>query len=82
MKDKLTLSIDKEIIKFAHGLSEKTDQSISSMVEKYFIDLKEVQNKDQEISSRVKKLTGIFAGEEFPEDKKEMRKIFHEKSSD
>jgi hypothetical protein len=52
------------------------------MVEKYFIDLKEVQNKDQEISSRVKKLTGIFAGEEFPEDKKEMRKIFHEKSSD
>ncbi len=32
-----------------------------------------------EIDPRVKKLSGLFADEEFPEDKKEMRRIFHEK---
>mgnify|MGYP006300958927 CR=1 FL=1 len=80
MKDKLTLSVDEEIIKFAHEFSKETNQSISSIVEKHLKELKEAHDKDYEIDPRVKKLSGLFADEEFPEDKKEMRRIFHEKS--
>ncbi|MCK8825879.1 DUF6364 family protein [Fuchsiella alkaliacetigena] len=64
MKDKLTLSIDKEIIEFAHRLSDETDQSISSMVEQYFIELQEIKDKDYQLSPRVKNLMGYFEGEE------------------
>ncbi|MCK8816288.1 DUF6364 family protein [Natroniella sulfidigena] len=82
MKDKLTLSIEKDVIEFAHKLSEETGQSISSIVEKHLMDLKETREEDYQVSSKVKNLTGFFAREDFPEDKQEMRKIFHEKSSD
>ena len=81
MKDKLTLSVDEEVIEFAHEFSKKTNQSISSIVEKHLKELKEVKDKDYEISPRVRKLSGLFEGEDFPEDKQEMRRIFHEKSS-
>lgn len=80
MKNKLTLSIEKDVIEFAHQFSKENHQSISSIVEKHLIDLKEVQDKDYEVNPRVKKLSGFFEGEDFPEDKKEMRRIFHEKS--
>lgn len=81
MKDKLTLSVDEEVIEFAHKFSKETNQSISSIVEKHLKDLKEIQNKNYEVSSRVKQLSGLFEGEDFPEDKKVMRRIFHEKGS-
>ncbi|OCL26847.1 hypothetical protein U472_04955 [Orenia metallireducens] len=80
MKDKLTLSIEKDVIEFAHQFSKETNQSISSIVEKHLMDLKNVQDKEYEVSSRVKKLSGFFEDKDFPEDKKEMRRMFHEKS--
>lgn len=81
MKDKLTLSVEKEIIEFAHQFSKETNQSISSLVEKYLLDLKEIREKEYEVSPRVKKLSGFFEGENFLFDKKEMRRMFHEKSN-
>ena len=82
MKKKLTLSIDEEIIEFAHELADENDQSISNMIENYFINLKKQKNdnNDHELSKEVKEITGFFSEDKLPKDKKEMRKIFHEKS--
>ena len=82
MKKKLTLSIDEDIIEFAHELSDKNNQSISNMIENYFINLKKQKNdnNDHELSKEVKEISGFFSEDKLPKDKKEMRKIFHEKS--
>jgi len=85
MKKKLTLSIDEDLIEFAHNLSEKNNKSISSMIEDYLINLKKQKNDNgdhQGLSKEVKEITGFFSEDKLPEDKKEMRKIFHEKSID
>ncbi|PRX16171.1 hypothetical protein BX659_1762 [Orenia metallireducens] len=79
MKDKLTLSIEKDVIEFAHQFAKETNQSISSILEKYLMELKEIQDKEYEVSSRVKKLSGFFEDKDFPENKEKMRRIFHEK---
>ena len=84
MKKKLTLTIEEDIIKFAHELSDKNNQSISNMIENYFITLKKQKNDndENELSKKVKEITGFFSEDKLPQDKKEMRKIFHEKSID
>lgn len=84
MKKKLTLSIEEDVIEFAHELSNKNNQSISSMIENYFITLKKQKNNNNEnkLSKEVKEITGFFDEDKLPKDKKEMRKIFHEKSID
>ena len=82
MKKKLTLSIDEDIIEFAHELSDKNNQSISNMIENYFVNLKKQKNdnNDHELSKEVKEISEFFSEDKLPKDKKEMRKIFHEKS--
>ena len=84
MKKKLTLTIEEDIIEFVHELSDKNNQSISNMIENYFITLKKQKNnKDEDkLSKKVKENTGFFSEDKIPKDKKEMRKIFHEKSID
>jgi hypothetical protein len=78
MNKKLTLNIDDSLIKFAHQYSEKTNQSISSLVEKYFSRLKEDIDKGT-ISDEAKQLYGILEKEPLP-DKEQMRKALYEKS--
>jgi len=84
MKKKLTLSIEEDIIEFAHELSDKNNQSISNLIENYLITLKEQNNHndDDKLSAEVKELTGFFDEDKLPADKKEMRQIFHEKNID
>jgi len=84
MKKKLTLSIEEDIIEFAHELSDKNNQSISNLIENYLITLKEQNNHndDDKLSPEVKELTGFFDEDKLPADKKEMRQIFHEKNID
>ncbi|MCK5156108.1 MAG: hypothetical protein KAQ69_06715 [Spirochaetales bacterium] len=78
MNKKLTLNVDENLIVFAHHYANGTKQSISSLVEKYLSRLK--QDVDHEnISSDAKDLYGILDKEALP-DKKEMRKLFYEKS--
>ena len=76
MNKKLTLSMDSNVIEFAHSFSKKTRKPISKIIENYFIELKE-QNKT-ELPKDLEELYGIFEGTEVP-SKKELRKIFHEK---
>jgi hypothetical protein len=75
MNRKLTLSLDSNIIEFAHDYSKKSRKSISKIIENYFIELK---NKSiPEIPKEAAELYGILEGMDVP-DKKELRRKFHE----
>ena len=78
MTKKLTLSLDSNIVEFAHSFSKKNNKPISRIIEDYFIVLKE-QNKT-ELTDDLGDIYGIFEGIDTP-DKKELRRIFHEKNS-
>jgi len=78
MSKKLTLSIDEDLIEFAHHFSKETNKSISKMVEEYLLELKKQNNKNN-INPRVEGLYGIFEDKPIP-GKKELRKMFHDKS--
>jgi hypothetical protein len=75
MNRKLTLSLDSNIIEFAHDYSKKSRKPISKIIENYFIELR---NKSMpEIPGEVAELYGILEGMDVP-DKKELRRKFHE----
>jgi hypothetical protein len=76
MNRKLTLSLDSNVIDFAHDFSKKVQKPISKIVENYFMELR-VKNATG-LPKDLEELYGIFAGIDAP-DKKEIRKMFHEK---
>jgi hypothetical protein len=78
MNRKLTLSLDSNVVDFAHAFSKKHNKPISKIVENYFIELKEQNVAD--LPKDLEELYGIFEGMDAP-NKKELRKIFHEKNS-
>jgi len=78
MTKKLTLSLDSNIVDFAHNFAQESNKSISKIVEDFFIILKE-QNKT-DLPKDLAELHGIFERMNYP-DKYELRKIFHEKYS-
>ena len=78
MNRKLTLSLDSSIIEFAHNFSKKTQKPISEIIENYFMELKE--QSTTELPKNLEELYGIFEGFDSP-NKKELRRIFHEKHS-
>lgn len=78
MGTKLTLTIDKEVIKEAKVFAKKQEKSLSQIIENYLKSLPK-ESKDEEISPNVKKLVGIIS---LPEDfdyKKELQKALTEK---
>ena len=80
MQKKLTLSINEDLIKFAHSFSKETNQSISHIVEEYLNELKEQEtniNKNN-FKPKIQKLYGAFEKKPIP-DKKVLRRKFHEK---
>jgi len=82
MKKKLTLSINDDLIEFAHDFSKETHQSISHIVEEYLIELKknkEQNFEEQKLQKRIEKLYGAFESKPIP-DKKDLRRAFHEKN--
>ena len=78
MNKKLTLNIEDSLITFAHNYSKKTNQSISSIIERYLSRLKN-ENDIETISSEAKELYGILEKEPLP-NKKVMRKKLYEKN--
>jgi hypothetical protein len=76
MNRKLTLSLDSNVIDFAHDFSKKVQKPISKIIENYFMELRS-KNKTG-LPKDLEELYGIFAGIDAP-DKKEIRKMFHEK---
>ena len=75
INQKLTLSLDTDIVNFAHFYSKKSGRPVSKIVENYFRELKMRVNPD--IPKEVAELRGILKGAKLP-DKKELRRIFHE----
>lgn len=66
MSTKLTLTLEKEVIEMAKKYARDKGQSLSEIVENYFkfISEKRVQKKENNLSSRVKKLRGIVKVED------------------
>jgi hypothetical protein len=75
MHQKLTLTLDSRVADFARAFSKQHHKPISQIVENYFIELKE-----RDLPKDLEELYGIFEGADVP-DKKELRKMFHEKNS-
>jgi hypothetical protein len=75
MNRKLTLSLNSNVVDFAHAFSKRYNKPISKIVENYFIELKEQDTT--ELPKDLEELYGIFEGIGAP-DKKELRKMFHE----
>jgi hypothetical protein len=78
MNRKLTLSLDSNVVDFAHAFSKRSHKPISKIIENYFIELKEQDTT--RLPKDLEELYGIFEGMNTP-DKKELRKMFHEKNS-
>jgi len=81
MPKKLTLSIDEDLIKFAHNFSKKTNQSISHIIEEYLDELKKQESKNNKnnFTPKIQNLYGAFDDQPIP-DKKELRRNFYEKN--
>ena len=70
MSKKLTLSIDNELIDFAHLYSLKSGISISRLFEQYLINLRNA-DKQHKLNPKTAALYGIFEKRPIP-DKKEL----------
>ncbi|MEL6696674.1 MAG: DUF6364 family protein [Bacteroidota bacterium] len=66
MNTKLTLTIEKEVIKIAKEYAKEKGQSLSELVENYFklITNERRQITPNELSPRVKRLRGIIKADE------------------
>ena len=66
MNTKLTLTIEKEVIKIAKKYAKEKGQSLSEMVENYFklitVDKREI--KPEQLSPRIRRLRGIIKSNE------------------
>jgi hypothetical protein len=62
MSTKLTLTIEKEVIKIAKQYAKERGQSLSEIVENYFkfVTEKRIKTKEKQLSPRVKRLRGII----------------------
>ncbi|MFN2262476.1 MAG: DUF6364 family protein [Psychroflexus sp.] len=62
MNTKLTLTIEKEVIKIAKVYAKEKGQSLSKMVENYFklITQDNIEMNEKQLSPKVKKLRGII----------------------
>jgi len=79
MSEDLTLTMDSAVIEFASDFSRKINKPISKIIEEYFIELREKSSND--LPQDLQELYGIFEGRDIP-DKKELRRMFHEKHVD
>ncbi len=62
MNTKLTLTIEKDVLKIAKEYAKEKGLSLSEMVENYlkFVSLHRVNIEEKELSPRVRKLRGIL----------------------
>jgi hypothetical protein len=80
MPKKLTLSMDENLINFAHDFSQKNGTSISALFERYLIRLKgEADTIGIKLHPKTRALLGAFKDTPIP-DKEILRREFHEKS--
>ncbi|WP_428770364.1 DUF6364 family protein [Treponema sp. HNW] len=79
MAGKLTLSIDENLIGFAHSYARENGLSVSKLFETYLVQLK-TSEPASPFAGKTASLYGIFEDNPIP-DKRELRSLFHEKGS-
>jgi hypothetical protein len=79
MATKLTLSLDEDIIRFAHDYSHKNAISVSGLFERFLLRLKAEQGSGG-FHEKTQSLIGAYRTNPIP-DKKELRETFYEKSA-
>jgi hypothetical protein len=72
MDTKLTLTIEKSIIERAKSYAKNTGRSLSDLVEKYFENLIEENNKE-ELSPKLRKIVGAVKLPKDFDEKRELR---------
>lgn len=79
MNTKLTLTLEKEVIKIAKKYAKEKGQSLSEMVENYFKFITDSREKIKEkpLSPRVRKLRGIIK----PDNNSDYKQILTEELS-
>jgi hypothetical protein len=80
MSKKLTLSLDNDVIDFAHSYAQETKTSVSKIVEYYLMDLQGHYMAGRQTAGLPRdldELYGTFAEIPAP-DKKDLRRMFHE----
>lgn len=77
MSNKLTLSLNKEVIEEAKSYAKQHQTSISKLVENYLNSLTRATNKKTKVSPIVESLTGIIPSDF--DEKKEYRDYIDEK---
>jgi hypothetical protein len=81
MAGKLTLSLDEQLISFAHEYSRKTGVSISELVAQYFARLQPESSAEKlQLHPKTAMLLGVFKDNPIP-DKKQLRMDFNDKSA-
>lgn len=69
MDAKLTLKLDSEVIEKAKAYAESRGESLSRMVENYFLGLTQEKRRDEEPRGVVAELAGLLAGAEIVDEK-------------
>ncbi len=64
MDVKLTLKLDKSTIERAKQYANAHNESLSGLVEKYFLEITSQKNFKQTLSPKVRKLSGILKGKD------------------
>ena len=80
MNTKLTLNLNKDIIKEAKSYAKKNRLSLSKLIENYLNSLTKSSNESQKVSSLVESLTGVIPNENI-EERKEYRDFLNKKYS-
>ncbi len=76
---KLTLSLDEDIIEFAHKLAKEKNDSISNMVGEFFRNMHKNRKEYVPRNPVIKSLYGYYKGRSLPNSKKEMQEILLQK---
>ena len=70
MSEKLTLSLEEDIINFAHSYAQKTRKPISRIVSDYFNFLRHIYEEDIGLDKDLKALYGVFSKNPIPAKEK------------
>jgi hypothetical protein len=79
MTTKLTLTVEKEVIKKAKLYAKHTDRSLSELVESYLETLTEENIGKEQLSPRLKRIAGIVKLPKDFDEKKELSAYFENK---
>ena len=76
MQSKLTLSMEKELIDFAHSLAKKSNISISQIFRTFLLNIKSRQKNEPAQHRVLQELYGICKSSPVPDKKKMYKKLY------